>query len=74
MLGGIKTGLNSDAQFSWADAEFLRKRNVAAWSDMPVWMRPQGSSAAMPRTSVKTALAHGPTFRPLDQTARDTLA
>lgn len=74
MLGGIKTGLNSDAQFTWADAEFLRKRNVAAWSDMPVWIRPQGSSAAMPRTSIKKALAQGLTFRPLDETTRDTLA
>ena len=74
MLGGIKTGLNSDARLTWADAEFLRKRGVAAWSDMPVWIRPQGSSAAMPRTSIKKALAEGLTFRPLDETARDTLA
>ena len=74
MLSGIKTGLNSDAQLTWADAEFLRKRDVAAWSDMPVWIRPQGSSAAMPRTSIRKALAQGLTFRTLDETARDTLA
>jgi 2'-hydroxyisoflavone reductase len=74
MLAGISTALDSDAQFTWADAEFLRKRNVAAWSDMPVWIRPQGSSAAMPRTSIKKALAAGLTFRPLEETARDTLA
>lgn len=74
MLDGIKTGLRSDARLTWADADFLRKRNVAAWSDMPVWIRPQGASAAMPRTSIQKALAGGLTFRPLDETARDTLA
>lgn len=74
MLGGIKTALSSDARFTWAEADFLKKRKVAAWADMPVWISPQGSSAAMPRTSIKKALAEGLTFRPLAETARDTLA
>ncbi len=37
MLDGIKTALNSNATFAWADAEFLKQQKVEAWSDMPVW-------------------------------------
>ena len=36
MLDGIKTALNSNATFAWADAEFLKQQKVEAWSDMPV--------------------------------------
>lgn len=74
MLGGIKTALNSNATFTWADANFLEAQKVAPWSDMPVWVPPSGEEGGMGRTSIKKALAEGLTFRPLDVTARDTLA
>src|SRR5213082_3293099 len=34
MLDGIKTALNSNATFAWADGEFLKQQKVEAWSDM----------------------------------------
>jgi 2'-hydroxyisoflavone reductase len=74
MLGGIKTALKSDAKFTWADAKFLEEQKVEAWSDMPVWVPPSGDEGGLGRTSIKKALAEGLTFRPLDVTARDTLA
>jgi 2'-hydroxyisoflavone reductase len=74
MLDGIKGALKSDAKFTWADAEFLEAQKVAPWSDMPVWIPPTGEMGGMGRTSIKKALAAGLTFRPLDVTARDTLA
>ncbi len=73
MLGGIKDALKSDANFTWADADFLEAQKVAPWSDMPVWVPPQGEEGGMGRTSIKKALAEGLTFRPLADTARDTL-
>ena len=74
MLNGIKSALDSDAKFTWADAEFLEKQKVAPWSDMPVWVPPSGEDGGLGRTSIKKALAAGLTFRPLPETARDTLA
>ena len=71
MLDGIKTALNSNATFAWADAEFLKQQKVEAWSDMPVWA---GDELGMARTNISRALAKGLTFRPLGDTARDTLA
>src|SRR5437870_10152785 len=71
MLDGIKTALNSNATFAWADAEFLKQQKVEAWSDMPVWA---GDELGMSRTNISRALAKGLTFRSLADTARDSLA
>jgi 2'-hydroxyisoflavone reductase len=71
MLGGIKTALSSNANFTWVNAEFLKEQNVQAWSDMPVWA---GDELGMARTNISRALGKGLTFRPLAATARDTLA
>ena len=74
MLEGIRTGVKSDAKFTWANAEFLEQHKVSPWSDMPVWIPPQGEMGGMGRTSIAKALEKGLTFRPLAVTAGDTLA
>jgi len=71
MLDQIKGALNSGAKFTWVPADFLEKEKVEAWSDMPVWT---GEESGMARTNITRALAKGLTFRPLAETARDTLA
>src|SRR5438874_11060365 len=71
MLDGIKGALNSNATFAWADVEFLKQQKVEAWSDMPVWA---GDELMMSRTNISRALAKGLTFRPLADSARDSLA
>jgi 2'-hydroxyisoflavone reductase len=73
MLNGIKSALGSNAKLTWVNADFLEKQNVAPWSDMPVWVPPRGEEAGAARISIKRALAKGLTFRPLAETARDTL-
>jgi 2'-hydroxyisoflavone reductase len=74
MLEQIKTTQKSDAKFTWADADFLEAQKVSPWSDMPVWVPPRGEDGGLSRTSIKRALEKGLTFRPLPDTARDTLA
>jgi 2'-hydroxyisoflavone reductase len=71
MLDGIKDAEKSNATFTWVNADFLKKQKVEAWSDMPVWA---GDELGMARTSNGRAIAKGLTFRPLAETARDTLA
>src|SRR5437762_2033616 len=71
MLDGIKDALHSNATFVWLPAEFLKQQKVEAWSDMPVWA---GDELGLSRTKIDRALAKGLTFRPLAETARDTLA
>jgi 2'-hydroxyisoflavone reductase len=73
MLNEIKTALASNATFTWVNAKFLENQKVAPWSDMPVWVPPNGEGAGM-GSSIKRALEKGLTFRPLAETGRDTLA
>jgi 2'-hydroxyisoflavone reductase len=73
MLDEMKSALGSNATFTWAPVDFLEKEKVAPWSDMPVWV-PPGEEGGMSDVSIKRALEHGLTFRPLAETTRDTLA
>ena len=74
MLEGIKTALGSEAKFTWVPAKFLEEQKVEPWSDMPVWVPANGEDAGGEAISIKRALEKGLTFRPLAETARDTLA
>ena len=71
MLDGIKAALKSSANFTWVSEQFLTDQKVQAWSDMPVWA---GAEDGVTRTDIDRALGKGLTFRPLADTARDTLA
>jgi 2'-hydroxyisoflavone reductase len=71
MLDGIKAALKSDATFTWATEDFLTRQKVEPWSDMPVWT---GKESGVARAKIDRALKKGLTFRPLAETARDTLA
>ncbi len=71
MLDGIKAAEKSNATFTWVNEEFLTQRKVEAWSDMPVWT---GKDSGLAKTKIDKALGKGLTFRPLADTARDTLA
>jgi len=74
MINGIKGALKAKANLTWVNADFLEQQKVAPWSDMPVWIPPRGEEAGGNQVSNKRAIAKGLTFRPLVETARDTLA
>ena len=63
-----------EATLRWVDAAFLRREKVEPWSDLPVWIPGDGEDAGMARTSNARAVARGLSFRPVGETARDTLA
>jgi 2'-hydroxyisoflavone reductase len=46
---------------------------VQAWTELPLWL-PGDDDTGMLQADVSRALAAGLTFRPLEETARDTLA
>jgi 2'-hydroxyisoflavone reductase len=74
LLEACKQASGSDATFTWADAAFLERQGVRAWMDMPVWVTPTGELAGMSSVSNARAVARGLKFRPVVETARDTLA
>ena len=73
MLQDIRAVTGDACEFVEATAEFLRKHNVNAWSDLPVWISGQGDTAGFHRRSNARAIAAGLTFRPVATTAADTL-
>lgn len=62
------------ATFRYADAAFLAEHAVAPWTDLPVWIPPEGETAGFHRRSIARALKAGLQFRSIDETAADTLA
>ena len=64
---------SSDANFRWASVEFLNQNNVASWSDMPVWVPDTVEDAGFSRVDISKARQAGLTFRPLEETVRDTI-
>ena len=71
MLDQIKGALKSNATFTWVPEDFLAQQKVEPWSDVPVWT---GKKSGLARAKIDRALSKGLTFRPVDMTARDTLA
>lgn len=74
MLGGIRAVMSGDARLTWVPADFLGAHKVRPWSDMPVWVPPMGEARGFAERSIQRALDKGLGFRPLAETARDTLA
>src|SRR6185503_7978744 len=60
----------STARFVWVDTDFLEKKEVAPWTDLPVWT---GKDRGMASVSSKRAIERGLKFRPIGNTAGDTL-
>jgi 2'-hydroxyisoflavone reductase len=64
----------SDANFKWASVEFLNQNKVEPWSDMPAWIPDDEEGIGFSRLDISRAIDAGLTFRPLEETVRDTLA
>lgn len=73
MLEEIRGALGSDATFTWVPTEFMAEREVAPWMHMTNWTPPEGGTVGMNQVSVAAAVQAGLTFRPLADTARDTV-
>jgi 2'-hydroxyisoflavone reductase len=74
MLQRVRAATTSGPKLYWVPVDFLREQKVRAWSDMPVWVPTTPETAGFSRRSNRKAIAAGLTFRPLAQTALDTLA
>lgn len=74
MLAACRKAAGSDAVFRWGDVQFLEEQKIGAWMDMPAWVPPIDDMAGFARIDVRKAVAKGLKFRPVEETARDTLA
>lgn len=73
MLYGIRAITSTPVKITWVEADFLAEHEVRGWSEMPVWVYPGEETQGFSAYDVSKAVAAGLTFRPLAETALDTL-
>ncbi len=73
MLYGIRAVTNANVSFTWVNADFLEEHGVQPWGHMPTWIPPRDGMEGFSTVDCSKAIAHGLTFRPLAETARDTI-
>jgi 2'-hydroxyisoflavone reductase len=73
MLDACQPASGARAALTWVPWPFLEKEKVEPWGDMPVWIPAGGPESGMSQVSIARAVAAGLRFRPLAETARDTL-
>lgn len=71
-LAACKAASGSDATFSYASAEFLEQNGLAG--TLPIFIPPLGEYAGFHSYDISRAIKAGLKFRPIEVTARDTLA
>jgi 2'-hydroxyisoflavone reductase len=73
MLEACRAAAGGDARLVWVDDETLMAAGVEPFVDLPFWI-PDGEDQGFMQTDARRAVAAGLRFRPLEATARDTLA
>jgi 2'-hydroxyisoflavone reductase len=73
-LDGTNEGTGGKAKLVWVDAAFLEKHSVSPWGEMPMWFDNKGEMAGFGTMSNARAVKAGLVFRPIRETARDTIA
>ena len=72
-LGATLARIAPGADLVWVDDETLLEAGVGPWMELPLWL-PGDENAGLMQVDISRALAAGLRFRPLEETARDTLA
>jgi len=74
MIRRVGVAVDSAAELRWVPEEFLLEREVAPWIELPVWIPATSEQTGMRAVDCGKAIAAGLAFRPLEDTARDTLS
>lgn len=71
----IHRGVGGTGTYTWVDAEFLRANGAAPYGrELPVFQVMSGRTAGFARFDLTPEIRAGLTFRPMEVTARETLA
>jgi 2'-hydroxyisoflavone reductase len=67
------TAVGGATDLVWLGEDVLREHGIGEWYELPLWL-PGEEWRNLPNVPIDRALGAGLTFRPLAETARDTLA
>src|SRR5262249_2052185 len=75
LLDACRSVAEEEATLTWVEGDFLEKSGAGGEDGpLPIWVAPRGEYAGFHSWSNARAVKAGLTFRPLVETARDTLA
>jgi 2'-hydroxyisoflavone reductase len=69
MLAGCRAVTSAPVSLTWVSEDFLAAQKVAIWSQIPAW----APGDLLMYVDVSRAVSAGLTYRPLADTARDTI-
>jgi hypothetical protein len=67
-----KTGAR--AELIWVTPQAVEAAGIAPWTELPIWLPPDGDAAGLHAGDVTAAFVHGLRCRPLAETVADTWA
>ena len=73
LLRAFREASGSDASFTWVSEHFLKNANVVGWTELPLWLPKEDNIVNFFSVDCSKAIRSGLGFRPLLETARDTL-
>jgi hypothetical protein len=73
VVGRIAAAVGSRCRWHWVDSETLVAAGVEPWTELPLWLA-GAEYAGLMQADTRRALAAGLAFRPIEETAVDTLA
>jgi 2'-hydroxyisoflavone reductase len=73
MLERCRAATRNDAELVWVPDDFLLAEEVGQWMELPLWLA-DADVAGLLSVDVSKAVKSGLSFRPLEETVRDTLA
>jgi nucleoside-diphosphate-sugar epimerase len=74
LLGAAKVATGSDAELTWVTPSVVLAAGIEPWTELPIWVPPDGELAGLHSGDVSAALAQGLRCRPIDDTVADTWA
>lgn len=72
VFDACRAAAGTNVRFTWVDEGFLLEQGVTPFRGLPLWV--PSSEAGFGAVDISRAVSAGLTFRPLAETARDTLA
>jgi 2'-hydroxyisoflavone reductase len=74
VLEAVRAGVGSDVRLTWIDQPWLAKNGAGEWKDFPLAVSENDEQSGFAHVNAARAVARGLRFRPLAETAKDTLA
>jgi nucleoside-diphosphate-sugar epimerase len=74
LLNACVTVIGSAANLIWVDPQVIEAAGIEGWTELPVWMPPDGEGASLHDGDVSAIYAAGLVCRPVEETVADTWA